>query len=54
MNGKKAKRAHIEKDMDNKRMQSKERLKTRLGRRDQKVTPIEKAKKYFDAEKQAI
>ena len=50
----KSQKTHIEKDMDNKRKQSKERLKTRLGRRDQKVTPIEKAKNYFDAEKQAI
>ena len=50
----KSQKTHIEKDMDNKRKQSKERLKTRLGRRDQKVTPIEKAKNYFDAEKQAL
>ena len=43
----KSQKTHIEKDMDNKRRQSKERLKTRLGRRDQKVTPIEKAKTLF-------
>ena len=52
MNGKKPKDTHRKGWTINGAI--KRAVENRLGRRDQKVTPIEKAKTYFDSEKQAI